>query len=268
MTRGSADTLLSVQKAMSVLLMFSKDCPELSVSELSRRMGIPKSGAHRLLHSLTESGFLEQDSDSRRFRLGLRLFALGRLLEQPSRLVTEALPAMRSLGRDTDETVHLGVYDRGHVLYLERLEGRFHLPMPSSIGARLPVHASAIGKALLSRQSAAEIRAVMASELPVFTANTIRTGPELQAALDQVRARGYAQDLEEIHPALSCVAAPIVTSDGETVGAISVAGRSARVTRILSWLPGRVIRAAQEIAAAVEANAPDLRSARRANRFG
>jgi len=240
-TNGSVSALTDVRVAPDVLaegadesgehrtvlgriaaIMDAFDCGEqvLTLNDLSQSAKLPKSTVHRLVEQLRALGWLERDH-SNGYRVGMRLFELGGLALQRNQLRDTAMPHLYALAAKTGLAVQLGVLDRGEVVYLERVVvGGYRLP--TRLGGRMPAYCTGLGKAMLAFDDAAA-DAVMASDLPRRTPNTITEPETLRANLDQIRASGVAFDLKEAYEGLACVAAPIRNS-GRAIAAISVTG--------------------------------------------
>lgn len=210
----------------------------LSLVDISSRAHLPKSTVHRLAEQLRAVGWLERDHAG--YRVGMRMFELGGLALQHNRLRDIAFPYLLSLATKTGLCVQLGVLDGLDVVYLERvLVGDYTLP--TRLGGRMPAHCTALGKAMLAYDEATA-DAVLASELPRRTDNTITTADALRDNLVEVRQAGVAFDLGEACDDLVCVAAPIRNS-GRAIGALSVTGPAER----MDW--GIAVEAVQHAAA-------------------
>jgi DNA-binding IclR family transcriptional regulator len=140
-----------------------------------------------------------------------------------------ALAAMRHTAAKWGETMHFAVYERGSVVYVEKVQGRYSPRIPTRTGLRLPAHASAVGKALLAFHSVSD-----SSESPAlarYTPNTIVSRSELESELDKVRSTGIAFDREEAIRGLCCAAVPVLGHDGAILGAISMSAGLERFER-------------------------------------
>jgi DNA-binding IclR family transcriptional regulator len=244
----SSSRLSSVANSIRLLKAFTDDEYELGVSSLAKRLGLAKSTVHRLASTLIKDDMLEQDKETGKYRLGLALFELGARVRRKMNVFNEAQFALKDLVEKTGETAHLTVLDHASVLFLYKVESRQAIRMKSVLGARVPAHGSADGKALLAYQSSEMIESIAAGGLAALTAKTILDVGQLMADLAQVRARGYALDDEENEIGLRAIAAPIRDHTGEVVAAISVAGPIQRMTKkvVLSHAP-KVVAAADAI---------------------
>jgi IclR family KDG regulon transcriptional repressor len=243
---GSArDT--SVDKALALLNSFEIGDLSVGVSELARRVRIPKSTAFRLLSILETNGMVVRDGN--RYALGYRLFELGQRVPdlQPHRLRDIATPHMEDLYRLSGESVHLAVLDGCDVTYLSKIFGHRQSPCPTAIGRRTPAHCTAGGKALLAFSGPDRVRAMLSTGLIRRTPYTIVAPGLFVRELEQVRRRGFALDAEEAQIGVTCVAAPILSKDRHAVAALSISGPVGRFdprryTRQLSAVAAQVAR--------------------------
>jgi DNA-binding IclR family transcriptional regulator len=221
---ATSDGVGVLDRMTSILEAFDQDDGGLGVSELALRAGLPKSTVSRLVTKLVQQGYLERDGN--RIHLGLRLFELGQLAEQPRELREAALPVMAVLRTTTGESVQLAVRDRREMVCIAALRARSAPPPSVRIGGRLPIHATALGKALLAHAPLADLEEVVSSGLERWTAETITDPAALRRQLDDVRRRGLATDAGEFALGVSCAAIAVSTPSGILVGAVSVSGRT------------------------------------------
>lgn len=209
-------------RAFRLLEAFADGTTELTLEQLVARSGLPRSSAHRLAGQLTDQGAL--DRSRRGWRLGTRMFELGQLVARERQLRERALAYMQDLYAVTGETVQLAVLDSGEVLYIEIIGGHDRVATPSRRGGRMPLHCTALGKALLAfsrdgGRAFLEARPVLAPR----TAHTITDLTTLRGELHDVRARQLAFDREEAALGLRCVAAPVLDPrTGLATAAVSV----------------------------------------------
>ena len=223
--------LSSVANALRVVKAFSDDEYEIGISNLARRLALPKSTVHRLASTLVDAEFLEQNPETGGYRLGLALFDLGMLVRRKMSVVTEARPYLRALMERTGESVHLTVLDHASVLYVNNIASPQAIRMQSNLGARVPAHCCSEGRALLAFRPAAVVDSVIAAGLVARTPKTIVTPQRLRDELALVRGRGYALDDEELEIGLRAAAAPIRDHRGDVIAAVSIAGPVQRVSK-------------------------------------
>ncbi|MBE1488501.1 IclR family transcriptional regulator [Plantactinospora soyae] len=218
----------SLTRALSLLDAFDKGDGELTLTELADRAGLPKSTAHRLVGDLVRWRALERTPNG--LRLGMRLFELGHLVPSPRELRDIALPYLEDLHTTTRKTVNLAVRDGIDIVYVEKLLAP-NEPVPHSrAGGRLPMHCTALGKAILAYSTPGLLDEVVAAGLRRMTPKTIQDPKALRAELATVRERRIAYDVEESRIGLHCVAAPLFDRRGEIVAAVSVTGMQSRST--------------------------------------
>jgi DNA-binding IclR family transcriptional regulator len=237
----------AIERAVSILNAFSMDDPELGVTELADRLGLHKSTVHRFMVNLDAAGLVERNARTGRYRLGLHVFELGALVMQQMNLWDEALPFLEGLVHDTGETGHLAVLDGGEAIYIERVEARRALRVPSAIGRGYPAHATNLGKVLLADLSRERVEAIIAERgLAAYTSHTITDPAEGEVELELIRRRGYAVDNEEYDEGLRCIGAPVRDHSGHVVAALGIGGPVTRITpERVEELGGLVMTAAR-----------------------
>jgi DNA-binding IclR family transcriptional regulator len=232
-TRARSGTVQSVVRSLELLEAVAGRS-ESGLLELAERTGLRPSTAHRLLATLVERGYVVQNAQNSRYRLGHRVVALaGRAEDRMARLRASVEPWMRRILEQYDESTNLAVLDRFSVVYVDQLESSRAVRMFTRIGSRVPAHATGVGKALLAFQPAPMLEQLYAGEpFAELTARTITSAESLRQELERVRRRGYALDREEYDDGVACVAAPIFDHTGETLAAISVSGPVDRINRL------------------------------------
>lgn len=232
----------SMERAAALLGAFDAAHRELTLAELVRRGGLPRSTTHRTAERMLRLGWLDKPRD--RYRIGTRLFELSGLVPVRHELREAVLPFLQDLYAAARVTVQLGVLDGVVVLVVEKISGHRPMPMLSQVGGTIPAHCSGLGRAILAWSDAETLDAVIAAGLERRTPRTITDGEALQRELAAIPDRGWAYDYEEGNIGVSCVAAPVFGPDGQVVAALSVTGPSEAV------LPERVGPAVRLAAAA------------------
>ncbi len=219
-----------VDRALDVLELLRDAGRPLGLQEISQRLGVAKSSGYRLLCTLERRGYVERSDHEARYQLGTNWLRYARGLTSHRPLSELALPHMRRLLDMYGETINLGVLRDGEVLYLEMLESPHSFRMAAQVGARSPVHPSALGKAIAAHLPEEKVGAIIRTRgLPAFTPKTITSPSSLRQELSRTRARGYSEDNGETEPEASCIGAPIFGADGRVVGAISISGPTSRI---------------------------------------
>jgi DNA-binding IclR family transcriptional regulator len=225
LTRASPPGVLG--RTLALLETFDAGDASLSLAELSKRSGIPKPTVHRMAAEMCRERMLERLDDGT-YRLGLRLFEIGERVQSHRTLSEAALPIMEDLREATRQRIHLAVLEGVDVVYVEILGGNL-LHVGSRTGGRFPAHATGVGKAILAYSPRAVVQARIDAGLPRLSPRTITTPGALERDLHDVRSKGYAQDREESHVGVSCVAAPVFGSDHKVRAALSITGRTTAI---------------------------------------
>lgn len=214
----------SIDRAFDILEMLSKETRGVSVTDLGKRLDLHKSTVHRLLSSLRDRGYVEKDVLSGNYKLGLGFVELASLYLNGLELKTEASPFLHQLTQATGQTTFLAIKDGAEVVYIDKAETFDSLRRYTIIGKRLPLHASSLGKAMLSGCSDEEIeRLYPGQDLQVFTKNTIPTFDALMTEIRQTRDRGWSVDNEENERGTHCVGAAIFDYRDRVIAAVSSA---------------------------------------------
>lgn len=251
-----------LHKAFKLLELFGEEVPELSITEITERLQYNKSTCFRLISNLEEEGYLDQDPETRKYRLGIKLFFLGNLVRPYRYLKEVAQPLLERLNEESGETVHLAVLHKGEALYVDKIESqRTVRVVVSQVGRKLPAHCSGVGKVLLAYLPADQVKEIVAEKgLAPFTENTITTYAQLRSELDHVAQRGFAYDNEEIEMGLKCAAAPVFFHNQVTAAlSVSVPGERFDVNR--EGLVRMVIHTAQELTRVLNENLKEKTSA-------
>jgi len=213
----------SVQRAIDILDLFDEHHPELGTTEIAQALDLPKSTAAGLILTLDQNGYLEQNSATRKYRLGYKLAERAGLLLSQFDLRQIAAPALDSLRNRCNESINLAVRDGAYVVYIARLDGTSMLGMRSEIGKRELIHSTALGKAILSTLPESELQDFIArTKFVPVTPRTIVSPAAFLSELQKTRQRGFAIDDEENELGGRCVAAPIFDYRGSTVAAVSI----------------------------------------------
>jgi DNA-binding IclR family transcriptional regulator len=245
--KGEDGSLSTLSHGIQLLCAYSVQEPVLGVSELARRLNVSKSATQRLVATFVAHGFLKR-TEGGRYRLGMRLFELASHFAASFELREVALPHLRQLSREAQETVHLAVPDGAELVYIEKIEANRTIRMYSRIGRRGPMSCTGVGKAVLAFDVDGLLEQIIAAGLPRFTAHTITDPQVLRAELASIRQQGYSFDREEIEEGLRCVAAPVRDHSRSVIAGISVAGPSQRMTdQVMRQLAPRVVDTACRI---------------------
>jgi len=221
-----------LNKTFSILEVLLQHDPAMNMTEISEKLGFYPSTTHRILDTLKYWGYVEQDSHTQKYRLGLKVLELGMAKLYQMDLVREASPYLKELVNQCNETVHLGVQEEGEVLYLAKKESSQTIRMISYVGKRAPLHCTALGKVLLAHLSTEERKKTLGKKvLCRLTEKTITDKEELEKELSKVREQGFAIDREENEKDVCCIAAPIRNYQGEVIAALSISSPIFRLNK-------------------------------------
>lgn len=231
--------LSSVANAIRLIKVFSDEFYEIGISDLGKRLLLPKSTVHRLASTLIDSGVLEQNAESGKYRLGLVVFELGSLVRRKMDFSSEAKPFLMELRDKTGETAHLAILDQFSVVYINCLESTNAVRMRIDVGTRKPAHTTAAGKVMLAFQSTEALTRLFAAGLKERTANTIIDPEAFRQELAAIQIRGYAMADEENEIGVRSLAAPVWDHFGNVIAAVSIAGPAQRLTKkaLASFVP-------------------------------
>jgi IclR family transcriptional regulator, KDG regulon repressor len=220
----------SLQKAIRILLHIGQNGPEMGVSQLASALNLNKTTVHRLLGAMQKFELIEKNSESDRYRLGLKLHELGNRAVESRTLRTEAHTFLLALSLRSGETVSLAIPGPGGVMCLDRVDSRDTvIAVRTTVGALFPPHCTAVGKAALAHLPEEEMDAILSiSGLRRYTPMTMTRIADLKENLRGVVQRGYARDDQELERGLSGVAAPVRTREGRVIAAVGMAGPTQR----------------------------------------
>lgn len=247
----------TIDRLVEILDSFTEDRTTWSLSELSLRLGLPKSTLHRFLVGLERHGIMRRDENSR-WLLGYRLFIWGSLAVESTGLRQVAAPVMRELAERTGETVLLTEYRNGAVICTEKIETTHSVRLAMSVGAVRAPHAGASSKVLMAYLPPAEVaRVIQVRGLPKLCANTITEPTALEAELTRIRELGYAQSYEETDIGAWGIATPIRDWRGEVVAGLGIAGPTVRYSKRQMQTYVQLCREAADRISALLGHRPD-----------
>lgn len=226
----SAKTL-TIERAARLLACFSAASPQLSLTELSRRLRLRPSTVYRYAATLVDARLLAKDRRTNRYEIGMRVVELAGLVLGQHEVVRHAIDEINRLSSQLGVAVNLRVLTEGDVLHLAHAAPPDSLPVSASVGRRAAAHCTGAGKALLADRPWREVLSIIRKYgWRLYTANSIRSRAALRADLNATRRRGYAVDVEERRVGVACLALPIRDRTGDAVAALSATFPSARLT--------------------------------------
>lgn len=220
----------SIERALSIIEELAKEDGELGVTELSHRLNLNKSTVHRLLSVLLKFKYVDKNFQTKKYRLGMKPLYLGGVILDRLDLRREAHDLLKKLAEEVNETVHLVIPDNDMALYIDKIDSNQTFRMRSQIGWYVPLHTTAVGKAILAFSPKEYVERIIAKGLKSYTENTITDPEKLLEHLEMVRKLGYAVDNEENEPGVRCVAAPIFDYRNKVIAALSISGSVLTIT--------------------------------------
>lgn len=245
-------TIRSVTHALDLLEQYHGDEAELSLSDLSKRLQLPKNKIFRLLATLEQRHYIEHDSSSESYCLGLKNLEVGQSVVRQRKHFHHVRPLMESLARECKETLCLSVLRDYHCIHVHVVNGRNPLRVVQRTGGRVPAYCTSAGKAQIACLPEERLhRYLHDCQLQSHTPTTITDPRQLLQHLQQVSRQGYALDLEELEVGVKSVSAPVRDYTSNTVSAIScyVPSISSNDTRMEEELIPFIIKGARQISA-------------------
>ncbi len=244
---GGGALVPAVDRAAQILRTIASSDVPLGVSELGRQLGLNKSTVHDIVTTLSQHKLVERDDATKTYRLGVALAELGQRASAHTNLQTLAHSRLAAFARAVEETVLLGTYHDGHVTIIDREEAPRDLKITSPIGHRLYYSVGAFGKVFIAAMTDAQAAELLRNKPPrAFTPRSITKITAYRAAIQRVRALGYALDDEEYLVGVRAAAAPVVDARSFVIAALCVVGFSTRLPH------DRLIRIAKQTRDAAE----------------
>ncbi len=218
------ESVQSLERGFNILQHMAD--PRLSrgatVTDLARDVGLHKSTAYRILDTLRQQGFVRQDADSGRYSLGYSVLNIAAQFLNNAEIRGVASSELRELASASGHSVHLAVWDRGEVVYLDKVDKGEWTRTVTNVGMRSPAHCTASGRAILAHLPEEAIGDAAARVLSAPTLDDIRSEVDLRATLQETRMRGYALIDHEATEGAREVAAPVFDYRGRVAAAIGI----------------------------------------------
>jgi DNA-binding IclR family transcriptional regulator len=226
-----------IERMMKLLEVLARHPEPVGLKVLAQASGLHPSTAHRILGALVH-GRMAERIEQGSYRLGIRLLEFGNLVKGRISVREHALPFMRDLHAATGEAVNLSVRRDDEIVYIERTSsGRALMRVVNIVGARAPLHITAVGKLFLLEDGPEGLRAyAQRTRLPQFTRNTLTTVAMLEKELERIRRSGYAVDNEEAELGVRCIGAAVRDDTGALVAGLSVSAPAERMKNAWSAL--------------------------------
>lgn len=213
----------SVERALEILDLFDEYSTELKITEISTRMNLNKSTVHSLLKTLQKHGYIQQDSENGKYKLGLKLFERGNLAIENLDIRAVCKKYLLDISKQTGHTLHLVIMDGMDAVYIDKIEGTSANVIYSRVGRRAPIHSTGAGKALAAFKAKEEMdRFFEGYHFEKRTPQTITDKQEMFEELNRIREQGFSYDKEENELGISCIAVPIRNHTGHVFAAFSI----------------------------------------------
>ena len=227
---ATTKNIQSVERAFSILELFQKTgCTEHSLKEIAQALDLNKSTTFGLVNTLTALGYLQQNQENQKYALGLKLLSFSNTVKVQNIIIRTVHPYLEQLNRKYGETVHCAVRQGDGVIYVDKVEATGSIHISTQIGTLNDLHCTGVGKCILAYMMPEEQERICSGNLKTMTVHTITNAQQLRREIEEIRARGFATDNEEIAIGLSCLAVPVFAETGTVVCAISVSGMTARI---------------------------------------
>jgi IclR family KDG regulon transcriptional repressor len=227
---NNTKTIGAVIKAVEVLRLLSTSETELGVTEISNKLSYGVSATYHLLNTLKLCNIIEQDKETKKYRIGFELFRISSVAKNQNNLANIAQQHLDKLKESVGETSNLVVLDGNCIVYIAQSESTNLLKMFTQLGAKVPFYCTGGGKAILAYQSEdVQKYTIIKTAFNKYTKNTLTTTEELINEFKIIRIQGYALDNEERELGVTCIAAPVFDCYGEAIAAISISGPSSRL---------------------------------------
>lgn len=250
--------MTTVDKALSLLDHFSHEQTEIGLSEFARLSGFDKSAALRMLSALVRAGFLEQDEETRRYRLGGSFLRFARLRERAFPITDIVRPAAQTLNEQTRETVHVSLYAGGRLSTIVVIDSPRTTRAHVDQGMDLPFNATASGLCWLAFSNPGLAERHLSVDFAQYQRGTLTDREAIEATLSRFRRMGYGVAERSFDDEVSSVAAPIFGANGEVWGCMSLACVASRMTpELIAEYSELVMSAAQTVTQSLGASVPE-----------
>ncbi|MCG6894024.1 MAG: IclR family transcriptional regulator [Desulfobacteraceae bacterium] len=211
----------SIQRAVEILNLFSLARPNWGIAEISRATGLAKTTVHNIVSTLSQGGFLLQNTETRKYTLGHKIFTLGAIMAGTMDINLKASGPAHQITARTGLISRVAVWDNDAALVTLNVNPKYGSSLSQQIGPRVVAYCSAIGRALLAHLAPSDLEIYLERWKPVtFTPHTVTDKKELLRILDRTRRQGYALNDQELAPGQSAIAAAIFRSGGTLAASI------------------------------------------------
>ncbi len=221
----------ALTKALWILEMLASSRVGLSLPEIVKKTGLPKSSVHCILVTLQRQGYLFRNENTSRYMFGLKLFSLVNMAVSGLKLRQQAAPFLHRLTQQTGTTAHMAILEHNEAILIEKIDPVGAARKATWLGKRMEVHCTGIGKAIIAYLPQERLNELLEERpLPRHNENTIASPKRLKEDLAATAKRGYSIDDEEDEIGHRCIGVPVFDETGQVIGAISIAGTIAQIT--------------------------------------
>lgn len=246
MEENNSNNVRSISRALQILKCFNWNEREFTMTEITQKMGLPKSTTSRLLSTLESEGFIKRDERTNYYKLGNMMFFLGLIAKESIDLIQISRPIMEEICQATKETVNLYLLDNLEKVCFNQVESPLAIKRYVKIGERSPIWYGATGRSILANLSE-RIWYDMAKDLKRYTEKTIADPDEFIAELKTIKERGYDVSVGEKEHDVGCVAAPIFDNSKKVIGCVSISGPQYRFPEDTDYFVSLVVDGARRI---------------------
>ncbi len=236
----------TLSRGLEILELLSEHPDGLELHQVAKAMEMPKSSAFNLLQTLVQHKYIRKPENALRYQLGLKLFEVGSAAVNHVDVTSVIRQYMTDISRACNETMHCGILSGPDVLYIDKMESTQSIRMSSHVGVRMPLHATAMGKAFLACFTDEQVRALYQGvQMASLTPHTITDADTLLKQLQVIRQAGYAMETQESNLNVSCIGVAILGRDDKPAYALSISAPSFRMgeSEIAAW--GQMLLRAQ-----------------------
>ncbi len=229
---GKTKNIQSLERAFAILELFEETNKKMSVKEISLALGLSKSTVFGLINTLSNLGYLMQDSETLKYSLGYKILALGSAVSSNDILANVADKCLQAVSDKFQETTLCVIEENGYVVYIGKNESSSSIVLKTKIGTKKELYCTGVGKCYLAFMPGEKAEKILARGLESKTENTITDMDKMRMELNEIRKKGYAVDNEEYEIGISCVAVPVFNKSGDIISAISLTGPVFRIKKL------------------------------------
>ena len=235
-----SDFVQSLEKGLKVIAIFDDEHREMTLTEVAKKVGLTRANARRILLTLQYLDYVKY-KDGKLFSLTAKVLCLGYSFLSSLSFKELAQPYIQALAMDINESCSMSVLDGKDIVYVARFQTKRIMTISLSIGSRLPLHATSMGRVLMSGMVQKDLEKILDKiDLEAYTPHTITSKQELIKSINIIKQRGWALADQELEIGVRSIACPVKDKEGKTIAALNISGHASRVTKeemIDNYLP-------------------------------